>query len=62
MARAYFDQNPFGAAPIEPGLDVIRRVYSQRAPTPMESIEGLVKSPVTNLAVAGISRMSAKRP
>lgn len=57
MARAYFDQNPFGAAPIEPGLDVIRRTYSQRAPTPMESIEGLVKSPVTNLAVAGISRL-----
>lgn len=57
MARAYFDQNPFGAAPIEPGLDVIRRTYSQKAPTPMESIEGLVKSPVTNLAVAGISRL-----
>ena len=58
MARAYFDQNPFGAAPIEPGLDVIRRTYSQRAPTPMESLSKAVEQPfVTDVIVPGISRI-----
>ena len=58
MARAYFDQNPFGAAPIEPGLDVIRRVYSQRAPTPMESLSRAIQEPfVTDVIVPGISRI-----
>ena len=58
MARAYFDQNPFGAAPIEPGLDVIRRTYSQRAPTPMESLSKAIEQPfVTDVIVPGISRI-----
>jgi len=58
MARAYFDQNPFGAAPIEPGLDVIRRVYSQRAPTPMASLSKAIQEPfVTDVIVPGISRI-----
>lgn len=58
MARAYFDQNPFGAAPIEPGLDVIRRTYSQKAPTPMASLSKAIQEPfVTDVIVPGISRI-----
>jgi len=61
MARAYFDQNPFGAAPIEPGLDVIRRTYSQRAPTPMESLSKAIEQPfVTDVIVPGISRIRSE--
>ena len=61
MARAYFDQNPFGAAPIEPGLDVIRRVYSQRAPTPMESLSKAIQEPfVEDVIVPGISRIASE--
>ena len=61
MARAYFDQNPFGAAPIEPGLDVIRRTYSQRAPTPMESLSKAIQEPfVTDVIVPGISRIRSE--
>lgn len=61
MARAYFDQNPFGAAPIEPGLDVIRRTYSQKAPTPMASLSKAIQEPfVTDVIVPGISRIRSE--
>ena len=58
MARAYFDQNPFGAAPIEQGLDVIRRTFSQKAPSPMDSLSKAIEQPfVTDVIVPGISRI-----
>ena len=58
MARAYFDQNPFAAAPIEPGLDIIRRTYSQRAPSPMDNLSKAIEQPfVTDVLVPGISRI-----
>lgn len=58
MARAYFDQNPFGAAPIEQGLDTIRRTYSQKAPSPMDNLSKAIEQPfVENVIVPGISRI-----
>ena len=58
MARAYFDQNPFGAAPIEQGLDTIRRTYSQKAPSPMDNLSKAIEQPfVENVIIPGISRI-----
>ena len=58
MARAYFDQNPFGAAPIEQGLDTIRRTYSMKAPSPMDNLSKAIEQPfVENVIIPGISRI-----